>query len=94
MGIVYNISHKLTIWYKEWLDVVNYQDGHIIPIATINAKNTAINFRFFIDVANESLAVMNDKCNVVGFGSLPKADADNQCLARCRSSPIVMIKHH
>lgn len=62
-------------------------DGQIMPIATMKAKNTAINLRFFIDVANASLAVMKDKCSVVGLGSFPSAEADNQCLARCKSLP-------
>jgi len=49
----------------------------MMPIATMKAKNTAISFRFFILVDNASLAVINDKWRVVGFGSLPKADADS-----------------
>jgi len=54
----------------------------MMPMATMKAKKTAISRRFCMLVASESLAVMNDRCNVVGFGSLPKAEADTQCLAR------------
>jgi hypothetical protein len=51
-------------------------------MATMKAKNTAISLRFFMEVAKASEAVMKDKCKVVGLGSLPRAAADSQCLAR------------
>jgi len=60
-------------------------DGQIMPIATMKAKNTAMSLRFFILVESESLAVINDKCSVVGLGSFPSADALSQCLALCKS---------
>jgi len=60
----------------------------MIPIATIKAKKTAISFRFFILEAKESLAVMKERCSVVGLGSLPRADALSQCFARCKSLPL------
>jgi hypothetical protein len=36
-------------------------EGQMMPIATMKRKNTAISLRFFIDVANTSLAVIYDK---------------------------------
>jgi len=59
----------------------------MMPMATMKAKNTAISFRFFMLLDRASEAVMKDRCKVVGFGSLPSAEADSQCLARCRSLP-------
>jgi len=60
----------------------------MIPMATINAKNTAMSFRFFMLVERESLAVMKERWRVVGFGSFPRAEAESQCFARWRSWPV------